>query len=132
VYSQSDRKEKADELFDQGKFVEAFGHYTQLLANNPRNEELNFKYAVCYIFKGEFDSIDEPLKHLDYAKEKGFIDKKFDFYVAIAYEQIQDFEKAIEFYQNYLRTVGKQEAKELEIKKRIKKCKKASKKNRIK
>ncbi|MEZ4922008.1 MAG: hypothetical protein R2780_02445 [Crocinitomicaceae bacterium] len=119
-----DKLERANELYQNKKYIEAHDLYIQLLAYSPRSPEFNYKFGVCIIYKGGYESIEEPFRYLTYGIENGINDEFLNLHKAVAFEHVKEYEKAIEYYTLFINSTDKKTVKELKIKKKIKQCKK--------
>jgi hypothetical protein len=97
-------KKYADKLFDNKEFVEAEPLFGQMLSNNPRDPEINYKYGTCIIF-GEQDK-ELAVKYLSFASKSADVDPKVFFYLGKANHLVYNFNAAINAY-NKFKELGK-------------------------
>ncbi|MFB6258733.1 MAG: SPOR domain-containing protein, partial [Flavobacteriales bacterium] len=93
-------KEKAQERFEEKKFVKAMPLYSQLLSHKPEDPIYNYKYGVCALY-GESDK-EIPLKHLKYAAKKEEVPPPVHYYLGRTYHLNYRFEKAIASYNRFM------------------------------
>jgi outer membrane protein OmpA-like peptidoglycan-associated protein/tetratricopeptide (TPR) repeat protein len=116
---------EADEFFVEGK--EAYGPANELYLKayqyNSENPELNYLIGVCYL---DTDNKYEAIKYLRKAYEKKpKISSDITFLLGRAYHQVLEFDKAIEHYYAYRKSLGPDDALKLNdsVDKLISECK---------
>ena len=124
----NDILERANEAFEKGLYAESLQMFSAILANGPKDPELNYKYGASFVFVGDYDDPQDALKYLQYAYDNGFEDDRFYYFSAVAHERTGNYGMAIEFYYSYLDERTNENIKKSVVKKRIKNCKKALKK----
>jgi outer membrane protein OmpA-like peptidoglycan-associated protein len=120
--AKSELKE-GDEQFEMGDFAyrEAIPHYLKAQMFNPNNDRLNYRLGICYTKSFE------KAKCLSYL-EKAYqlnpaIDSKIRFYLGYGFQLNTQWDKAIEEYEAYKKTVLTKDAVELKsVDKQIYEC----------
>lgn len=104
-----------DEQFELGEagYRSAIPHYKKANDFNPNNDLLNLRLGICYTYSFEKSKC---LQHF----EKAFqlnpnIDKKIHFYLGYGYQMNLNWDKAINEYETYKKTVSPKDANELKI-----------------
>lgn len=113
-----------DEQFELGDYAyrNALPHYLKAQAFNPNNDMLNYRLGVCYTYSFEKA---KSLPYLEKAKQLNpAIDKKISFFLGYAYHLNSQWDKAINEYEAYKKTVSPKEIEEIKlVDKRIYECK---------
>ncbi|MEM7163181.1 MAG: hypothetical protein AAF487_12160, partial [Bacteroidota bacterium] len=113
-------KTKADGFFQEGQYFKALPFYSQLLALNAKDVELNFKYGACLIY-GD-GGTDEPIKYLNFAV-KNNASKEALYFLGKAYHLNYQFEDAIGAYSRFIDEAdNKLKAKHSDTKRQIEQC----------
>jgi hypothetical protein len=88
-------KKRADAAFEKKEFEEAKIDYRQLLAQNQKNIELNYKYATCIYYT---EDIKNARKYFDFILSKKEVEFPLEtyFYLGKIYQHQYYFETAIE------------------------------------
>jgi tetratricopeptide (TPR) repeat protein len=88
-------KKRADAAFEKKEFELAKIDYRQLLAQNQKNIELNYKYATCIYYT---EDIKNARKYFDFILSKKEVEIPLEtyFYVGKIYQHQYYFETAIE------------------------------------
>lgn len=115
---------QGNKFFDlgPGMYMSALDFFLKAQAFNPNNAELNYKIGACYI-----NSI-QKTKSISYLEKALALDPSVSpdakFLLAKAYHLNLDFDKAIQFYQEYRATLGPEDMATLvpEIEKKIVEC----------
>ncbi|MEX2380262.1 MAG: hypothetical protein WD530_05935, partial [Vicingaceae bacterium] len=123
--SESELKAKANELFDESKFVEAAPLFSQLLSLYPKEVEYNFKYGASLIFAAEDKS--KPIKYLQFAASKSTADPLVHYYLGFAYHLNYNFSKAIRHYNRFKARASNSDVEALNVERKIEMCKNGSK-----
>ncbi|MBT3646656.1 MAG: hypothetical protein HN542_00265 [Flavobacteriales bacterium] len=92
-------REKAEALFEQENFPEAFPIYSQLLSLKLQSPEYNYRFGACQLFT--IQNKEEPLKYLDFAVKAEEPPALAYFYYGLGLHLNYRFDKAIEQYQKY-------------------------------
>ena len=117
--------EVADKHFQQEEYANALKLYTHLLAQKPRDLDLNYKYGTCLSMTS--DNPESSIKHLLYAEKEGVSDEKIAFFIGRAYEMTEEYQSALNYYNRYIAVASVDKIKELSVTERIKSCKKVLK-----
>ncbi|MGE0567960.1 MAG: hypothetical protein AB7O73_08420, partial [Bacteroidia bacterium] len=123
VYSQSESEiiKKAEELFEEEDYKEAYKHYSQLVANKPTDALYNYRLGVCMIYS-------EPNKkkcfnYLNKAfNNRKELPKDVAFFVGKAYHINYQFDEAIKFYNVFKSEAPSSLQKKLKVDNEIKAC----------
>ena len=88
-------KKRADAAFEKKEFEEAKIDYRQLLAQNQKNIDLNYKYATCIYYT---EDIKNARKYFDFILSKKEVEFPLEtyFYLGKIYQHQYYFETAIE------------------------------------
>ncbi|MFB6306902.1 MAG: tetratricopeptide repeat protein [Flavobacteriales bacterium] len=125
AYSQSEKEEelrdKAQDLFEDRKFIKAMPLYSQLLSIDPKNRVYNYKYGAC-VLAGKSDK-EKALKYLELALKKKDIDEKAYYFMARAYHLNYKFDKAIKYYKKFKEEGGWRDRREFPVDHKIQMCK---------
>jgi hypothetical protein len=116
-------KKRADAAFDKKDFETAKVDYRQLLAQNQKNIELNYKYATC-IFYTEDIKIARKYYDLILAKKDVEFPLETYFYLGKIYQHQYYFETAIQYF-NLLKEKDSKLALSLNIQSEIDACQSA-------
>ena len=111
---------RASELFEAGKFAEAFPLYSQLLSLKPNDADYNFKFGASSLYAGV--SKETALKHINYALKKNCSDIRIWFYLGKAHHLNYDFSAAASAYRSYLDKVDPKEKNILPAKRNLEMC----------
>ena len=76
-------RSQADAYFEKGNYVEATPLYSKILALDPKNYDVNFRYGVCLLYNSH--SKGDAIRYLKYAVTSATIDKRAFFYLGRAY-----------------------------------------------
>ncbi len=114
-----ERLKYANQLFEQGKFVEAEKLFLESLSIDQLNPDLNFKYGVCLLYASE--KKDESLRFLRYAVSKN-ADPRAHFYLGKALHLNYRFKDAIEQYKIYKSKSTPADQAKLQVDMHIKMC----------
>lgn len=105
-----------------GTYSEAGESFIQAHQYNSENAELNYLIGVCYLFT---DDRKEAVKYLKKAYDlKPKVSPEINFYLGRAYHLLLEFDKAVEQYNTYLKSVppDKQAEEGIRINKLIEEC----------
>jgi hypothetical protein len=114
-----ERLKYANQLFEEGKFVEAEKLFLESLSLDQLNPDLNFKYGVCLLYASE--KKDESLRFLRYAVSKN-ADPRSHFYLGKALHLNYRFKDAIEQYKLYKSKASVADHAKLQVDMHIKMC----------
>ncbi len=118
--SEADLKKKADELFIEGDYVQAYPLYSQLLSLYPKDHFYNFRFGACIIY-AEKDK-EKAIKYLEYAVSKTDIDVEAHFFLGKAYHINYRFDDAIRAYTTFKSKAGNKKRKLLNPEREIEMC----------
>lgn len=105
-----------------GNMELALQYYIQANKFNPNNASLNYKIGLCYL---DVKPVNQSLKYFFIAMELDpQVSADLNYNLAIAYHMNLDFDKAIELYQTYKRSLKPEKLREFEneINKKIAEC----------
>ncbi|MEZ4936444.1 MAG: hypothetical protein R2799_02510 [Crocinitomicaceae bacterium] len=122
-YAQNNSEEvikQANELFEQGKYVEATPLFNRLLSNDQRNHEWNYKYGTCLIYNAVNKG--DAIKYLKFAV-KGNVPAEANYYLGKAYHLDFQFNEAQKYYSRYKKEAGSKALKNLDVDRQIQMCK---------
>lgn len=102
LYAQTDDievekvKEEADQLFEDGKYVEAYPLYSQLLSLNRKDPFYSYRFGTCMLYSDRRDP-EKPIKYMELGVgELNGKDALMIFYhLGVAYHQAYRFGEAI-------------------------------------
>ena len=118
--NEKELRAKADSFFNKGEYLQAMPLYSQLLALNTKDAELNFKYGACLIYSDE--NTDEPIKYLSFAAKNNAPVESY-YFLGLAYHLNYQFEDAIESYTNFLeQSDSKTKSKHKDASRKIEQC----------
>ncbi len=100
TYAQN--QEKAKQLFNDEKFIEARTDFEKLLKKNPKNGNLNYWYGACLYETGE---IKNSLPYLKFATERRI--REAYRYLAKSYAHEYRFQEAKEAWESYFSQMEK-------------------------
>ncbi|MFN4234646.1 MAG: hypothetical protein ACK4IK_07555 [Bacteroidia bacterium] len=118
--SEADLKKKADELFLEGEYVQAYPLYSQLLSLYPKDHFYNFRFGACVIYADK--DKEKAIKYLEYAVSKTDIDVEAHFFLGKAYHINYRFDDAIKSYTNFKNKAGNKKRKLLNPDREIEMC----------
>ena len=101
-----EQKKRADSYFKNQQYELAISDYRQLLAQNQKNMEINFKYAAC-LFHTE--DIKLSTRYFDLVLNQTDVPIDAYYYRAKIYQHQYNFTKAIQFFTKYLELKPKKE-----------------------
>ncbi|MBK8924815.1 MAG: hypothetical protein IPM74_02650 [Crocinitomicaceae bacterium] len=118
-------RKQADALFEEGKFIEATPLYSKILAQQPRDYEINFRYGTCLLYNSH--NKEEALKYLTYAVKGTDVDKRVYYYLGRAYHLNYQFNEAIIQYEKFKSVATPNQLKDLAVDQQILACKNGKK-----
>ena len=114
-------KKQANKLFEEEEFTQAYKLFSQLVANFPKDPDLNYKLGVCMIYS-EADK-KKCLPYLKFANTKpDEAPKETKFYLGKAYHINYQFDEAIKFYLEYKKVGASGKQKKLQVDREIAAC----------
>ena len=116
-------KKRADAAFEKKEYASAKVDYRQLLAQNQKNLELNYKYATCIYFT---EDIKNARKYFDFilAKKDAVFPLETYYYIGKIYQHQYYFETAIQQF-NRLKEKDPKLALSLDVQAEINACQSA-------
>lgn len=114
-------KEKANSLFNNESYVEATSLYLRLLSLQPRDYSYNYRYGTCLLYNS--DRKQEAFKYLNYASKGENVEKEVFYFLGKAYHLSYQFQKAIQYYENYKKLAGENAVARLDVDRQIEMCK---------
>ena len=118
--NEEERKEHADELFEDEKFTEAEPHMLHFLSLN-NNSEYSFKYGVCALFT--YSDKTKPLRYFEFAIKDPNVDPRAYFYYGKAKHLNYLFKDALKFYEKFKKLAPAKVSSALEVDMHIDMCK---------
>jgi len=94
-----DQVKKADKLFENGDYAEAYPLYTHLLSMKKGNTDIIFKYGATLLYGS--DKKADAIPYLKKASSKPSVDVRAHYFMGRAYQLNYEFKKAIISYQNF-------------------------------
>ena len=114
-------QKKLENFFQNQQYSLAINDYRQLLAQNQKNMEINFKYATCLFHT---DDIKLSTRYFDLVLAQSEVPADAYFYRAKIYQHQYNFNKAIQLFTKYLELKPKKE-QNLDAQTEINYCKQA-------
>jgi len=117
----SEVEKKAEQLFEEGEYTEAYKLYAQLVSNQPKNPLYNYRLGVCMIFS-------EPDKKkcfsylLQAYKQKQELPKDVAFFLGKAYHLNYRFNEALKYYNEFKESAPSSLQKKYEVDREIRCC----------
>ncbi len=111
---------RAEKLFEEQQFAQAYPLYSQLVSLTPGDADLNFKFGATALYAGV--AKEDAIKHLSFAKKKGCKDPRLHYYLGKAYHLNYEFSKAEEAYKTYLAKLDPKEKNPLPAQSQLKMC----------
>jgi hypothetical protein len=114
-------EKKADQLFEEEEYAEAYKLYAQLVSNQPKNALYNYRLGVCMIFC-------EPDKkkcfsYLNVAyKNKNDLPKDVPFFMGKAYHLNYRFNEALKYYNEFKDNAPASLVKKYQVEREIRSC----------
>lgn len=90
---------KADKLFEEGKYAEAYPMYSHLLSLSKSNADITFKYGATLLYSS--DNKAEAIPYLEKAAAKSTTDSRVFYFLGKAYQLNYEFKKAIVAYNDF-------------------------------
>ncbi len=97
--------------FKDKDYHEAYKGFSQLLSIYPSEPVFNFYYGACFVLIDE--NLQNARKYLEYAAGKGIYQAKF--FIGLSHHNEYEFEKALEFYEEFKNSAKKSEIKEYDL-----------------
>ena len=96
---------KADALFTEGRFAEAYPLYSQLVSLSPSDHELNYRFGACTLYGG--DDKEKAIGHLKFACENPTTPPLAWYFLGRAYHLAYRFKEALAAYERYKGTADR-------------------------
>jgi len=110
----------ANNLFDQGEYIEGKEKFSTLLALDQTSADLNFKYGACLLY-ADVDKL-KGLGHLQYAIKDPTIDPRAYYFIGKAYHLNYRFQDAIKAYTKFKSSSSVKQFENLNVDQEIKMC----------
>ena len=110
----------ANNLFDQGEYIEGKEKFSTLLALDQTSADLNFKYGACLLY-ADVDKL-KGLGHLQYAIKDPAIDPRAYYFIGKAYHLNYRFQDAIKAYTKFKSSSSVKQFENLNVDQEIKMC----------
>ena len=111
---------KADGLFEEQRYAEAYPLYSQLVSLTPGDRVLNYRFGTCLLF-GSAEK-EQAITHLKFATEDPTIDPRAWYWMGRAYHLNYRFKEAQVAYQRFLGTADKKTLAEWPVDALMKQC----------
>ncbi len=118
--SEEEKKDAANEMFDNGDYVGSIKLFSQLLSTYPKDPSYNYKYGTCVLY-GSRDK-EKALKYLKFAVTKANVDPIAFYFLAKAYHHNYQFGPAIVNYNKYKGKTTTKDHQKYQIGRQIKMC----------
>lgn len=93
---------EGDLLYGKKKYKSAVQAYQKALAINPDDAQVNFKLGLAYLYS---DTKSKAATFIDKAyRLKPTIDNRIDYYLGIAFQNTNDFKRAVEHFESFKKT----------------------------
>jgi hypothetical protein len=96
---------KADALFTEGRFAEAYPLYSQLVSLSPSDRDLNYRLGATTLYGG--DDKEKAIGHLKYACESTATPALSWYFLGRSYHLAYRFKEALAAYEHYRGTADK-------------------------
>ncbi len=104
--------EDAKEHFSHNNFLFAIPAYRQLLKQEPKNEDYNYKLGICYLYTNINKTLAIP--YLEYASKASKPEKQVLYHLGLAYQYASRFDDAIKAYNTYKGSLKGEELEKIE------------------
>jgi hypothetical protein len=111
-------QKKAESNFKALNYAAAQVEYRQLLAQDPKSIDFNFKYAVCVYYSDERNT---AKKYFEFAAQSPQAPTSVNFYLGKLNHFEYKFQKAISYYELYLKNTTEKN-REFDANKEIERC----------
>lgn len=115
-----EKRERADQLFDDEKWLEAEPLYASVIANRPRDYDLNFRYGACLVNGSR--NIEDAISRLLYASTSGSTDIRVHYFLGRAYHLNYQFNEALSAYKKFQQLASPKELKDYPVEVDISAC----------
>lgn len=107
------KKERADQLFKDKNWIQAEALYGSIIADDPKNHDLNFRYGTCLLYGSK--NKEEAIRRLRFAVTGAGIDNRAYYYLGRAYHLNYQFNDAIKQYTKFKQIATATDLKELDV-----------------
>ncbi|MCX6297004.1 MAG: hypothetical protein NTX97_13265, partial [Bacteroidetes bacterium] len=104
--------EDAKEHFSHNNFLFAIPAYKQLLKQEPKNADYNYKLGICYLYTNINKTLAIP--YLEFASKSPKAEKQVMFHLGLAYQYASRFDDAIKAYNTYKTALKGEELEKVE------------------
>ncbi|MFV0593046.1 MAG: hypothetical protein ACK5M7_16850 [Draconibacterium sp.] len=111
---------EAIQKFDEDNYTEAESLLKSLIDEKPDNLMINYYYGACRTENGHYGN--EEIKYL-LKGSMGESPLKTDYYLAVQYHALQQWDNALKYYLKYQKTANKAEQEILGLTEKIQQCK---------
>jgi hypothetical protein len=118
--SEVELSSKANDLFEQGMFVQAHPIYSQLVSLHPRNEEYNWRFGASTAFSGA--DYETAIKHLKFACQNKGIDARAFYYLGLSLQLNYDFDEANNAYKSFISLAEPSVKAKFDVTRRMEQC----------
>lgn len=120
VEAQKNPLVEAIQRFDEGKYTEAESLLSPLIIENPENLMINYYFGASRTENGHYgaNEISYLLKG-----STGESPLKTDYYLGIQYQAMQQWDKALSYYEKYQKTADQAESASIGLSEKIQQCK---------
>ena len=115
-----DLKEQANALFEEEKYEEAKGLYSQLTSFYPRDPFYNYRLGACMLIVDSDKGT--PLKYLEYAVTKLGVNNEAFYYLGLAYHYNYQFNNAGVYYLKFKDNATNKELKKFPVERQLRMC----------
>jgi hypothetical protein len=115
-----DQLKKADKLFEQGKYAEAYPLYTHLLSLHKGNVDITFKYGATLLYGAENKA--DAIPYLKKAAAKTTTDVRVFYFLGKAYQLNYEFNKAIKAYRDFKSKADDKTLESFDVDQAIRQC----------
>ncbi|MFL5753057.1 MAG: hypothetical protein ACJ76F_06600, partial [Bacteroidia bacterium] len=122
IKSEDDLKKQAEKSFENEEYATGYKLYSQLVSNNPKDPNYNYRLGVCMLFTDPDKK--KCFQYLEFAnKNIKDCEKEAKFYLGKAYHLNFRFDEAIKLYSDYKTIGSSSRIKKLQVDHEIQTCK---------
>ena len=115
-----DQLKKADKLFEEGNYAEAYPMYAHLLSLSKGNVDITFKYGATLLYSS--DNKSEAIPYLEKAAAKSITDTRVYYFLGKAYQLNYEFKKAITAYNDFKGKADSKSLADFDVEQVIRQC----------
>ncbi len=115
-----EKRERADNSFDEQQWITAENLYASIISSDPRNHDLNFRYGTSLLYGSK--NKEEAIKRLRFAITGANVDKTAYYYLGRAYHLNYQFNEALKYYSKFKEIATPSDLEELNVEKQIAAC----------